>query len=370
MKRTLAATACVLLLGGCEANKSANPLSPSVAGPIPGVNITAPSLVEPAQGVKFKESEQPIKLVVQNATTNGARPITYTFEVATANDFGTKVFARAGVAPGEGRTSVQIDRLEVGRTYFWRARADDGANTGSYSTAQFEILPKPQLGAPGLVSPINNERAASLRPTLIVNNADRNAAVGDLHYDFQVALDQAFTQMISSGIVNEGNGQTRFTAPNAILYEKTHYWRSRAFDGETIGPWAATQSLRGPATPTPTTPTTPTTPGTPCTGSSPLSIVECERAKYGHMSSSQTVDFLKSTARSLNAKGISGGPFGILRKSGGSSCNGYSCDIICSGNGNGQKQWDVLGDAEGAQVPAWGGPNGVPNIRVDTCEIQ
>ncbi len=81
-------------------------------------------------------------------------------------------------------------------------------------------------------------------------------------------------------------------------------------------------------------------------------------------------DFLKATVRSLNRNGISGAPFGILRKSGGHNCGGYSCDVICSGNGNGQRQWDVLGDIEGDQVPGWRGPNRVPDIRVDTCEVQ
>ena len=46
----------ILALAGCEAQKSENPFSPSVAGPIPGVNITAPKLIEPAQGFKYKES--------------------------------------------------------------------------------------------------------------------------------------------------------------------------------------------------------------------------------------------------------------------------------------------------------------------------
>jgi len=34
--------AACALLAGCDSNKSANPLSPTVAGPIPGVAITAP----------------------------------------------------------------------------------------------------------------------------------------------------------------------------------------------------------------------------------------------------------------------------------------------------------------------------------------
>src|SRR5215208_3283326 len=107
-------------LAGCEAQKSSNPLSPSVAGPIAGVQITAPKLVEPGQGFKYKESQQPIKLVIENATTTGVRPLTYIFEVATDSEFTSKVFARSGVPPGDGRTSVQIDRLDLGRAYYWR----------------------------------------------------------------------------------------------------------------------------------------------------------------------------------------------------------------------------------------------------------
>ena len=56
MTSRLARIACGALaigLAGCEAAKSSNPTSPTVAGPIPGVNITAPALIEPAQGFKF-----------------------------------------------------------------------------------------------------------------------------------------------------------------------------------------------------------------------------------------------------------------------------------------------------------------------------
>ena len=112
MTSRFARIACGLLvlgLAGCEAAKSSNPTAPTVAGPIPGVNISAPALLEPAQGFKFKESEQPIRLVVQNATSSGVRPLTYTFEVAADSGFATKVFSRSGVAPGDGKTSVQID---------------------------------------------------------------------------------------------------------------------------------------------------------------------------------------------------------------------------------------------------------------------
>ena len=141
----LASGLLLIGLGACETSKSSTPTAPTVAGPIPGVNITAPALMEPAQGFKFKESEQPIRLVVRNATTNGVRPLAYTFEVSSDSGFSTKVFSRSGVAPGaDNKTSVQIDRLEIGRAYYWRAWAADGANTGATATANFEIYPTDQ----------------------------------------------------------------------------------------------------------------------------------------------------------------------------------------------------------------------------------
>jgi hypothetical protein len=97
-----AALPAVLLLAltACEAQKSSNPLSPTVAGPIAGVEITVPRLAAPAQGGKFKENQQPIKLTIENSTSTGVRPLAYTFEVATDSGFATKVFARSGVLLG------------------------------------------------------------------------------------------------------------------------------------------------------------------------------------------------------------------------------------------------------------------------------
>src|SRR5438309_7178423 len=91
---TVAATAC-------QATKSSNPLSPSVAGPIPGVNITAPKTLEPS-GWKIPVDQQPVTLLAENAATTGVRPLSYVFEVATDAGFTNKVFVREGVAPGDG----------------------------------------------------------------------------------------------------------------------------------------------------------------------------------------------------------------------------------------------------------------------------
>ena len=130
--RSLLLVSVLTVAGACETSKSSNPLEPSIAGPIPGVTITPPRLVEPAAGREIEAEEPPVTLVVENASTNGQRALLYVFEVATDAGFSTIVFSRESVTQGaNGRTSLTLpERLASGRSYYWRARAYDGANTG------------------------------------------------------------------------------------------------------------------------------------------------------------------------------------------------------------------------------------------------
>lgn len=277
-----AAGMALLALAGCQTSKSSTPTAPTVAGPIPGVNISAPGLLEPAQGFKFKESEQPIRLVVQNATTNGVRPLVYTFEVAGDSSFSSKVFSRSNVAPGDNnKTSVQIDRLEIGRAYYWRAWAEDGANTGAVATAGFEIYPKPAVTPPNAIAPVNNELIGTTTPTITVSNAHFIGPVGHLAYEFQVANDQAFSRLIAAGIVPEGDGRTTFNS-SPLTSAATMFWRVRAGDGESISAWSTTQSFRTPAAPKPPAPSPIPSGGGggSCASNDGHQIVKCIMAKY------------------------------------------------------------------------------------------
>jgi hypothetical protein len=158
--------------------------------------------------------------------------------------------------------------------------------------------------------------------------------------------------------------------PTGLDNNDTYFWRARATDGEVTSGWSSVWTFKTPAPTVPGGGTAPAPCGPPYPNS-PLGIVECQRSKFGaRLSSSQLVLLMRAIARDLNAGGIAGGPYGVLRKTGGANCGGYSCDIICAGQGNSQRQYDVLGDAEGSATPGWSGPHTVPNIRVDVCEIQ
>src|SRR6478736_4611541 len=149
----LAPMACLAV--ACEVSKSDNPLSPTIAGPIPGVNISAPKALEPAAGAMIAGNAQPLTLLLENASSTGPRPLNYVFEVATDAGFANKVFQRDGVQPGvEGRTSLRLpDALGSGRGYYWRAKAQDGANAGPYSSAAtFTVFTPVAFEKPGLIA--------------------------------------------------------------------------------------------------------------------------------------------------------------------------------------------------------------------------
>lgn len=239
-----------LLAAACETSKSANPLSPSVAGPIPGVQITAPTPVSPQPNASVKSNQQPVTLTVENATSSGQRPLSYRVELAADAGFTTMVFSKDGVAPGgNGRTSIQIgDTLAADRTYFWRMRAQDGANTGPFSeTLKFSIVTPVTVGGPGLIAPGIGEVVGANPPTLIFDNPDISGPATGIGYLLQIATDQAFTHVVFSETGTLQTNQTRVTPGFALTPATTFYWRARVSAGDITGPWSPTGSFKTPA---------------------------------------------------------------------------------------------------------------------------
>jgi hypothetical protein len=314
-------------------------------------------------------AEQPLVLTLENASTSGVRPLSYAFEVATDVNFNNRIFERTGIAPGEnGRTTLRLpDPLATGRQYYWRARAEDGANTGEYSIpVVFNIFTPVVIGRPNLRSPSGS--IDNFRPRFVIGNAPRTGPAGRITYRLELARDSGFTNRVDTWNVLEQSGQTTFS-PISLPGGQQFFWRVRASDGAATGPLSEVLSFR---TPTPVAPTPPGNPGVSCSPlpDNPEDIVRCRRSQYGsRMSSSQILSMLRAVARDLNNAGISGGPWGILEKESGHNCGGFSCDIICAGQGTSQRQHDVLIDAENTAEPTWGSPKRWPNIRVDECHI-
>ena len=249
--------AAVFTLTACEASKSSTPLSPLVAGPIPGVDISAPKMLEPLASQRIPVDRQPVTLLIENALTTGVRPLTYSFDIATDANFNNKVFSRAGVVPGEGgRTSLRLeDALATGRTYFWRARALDGANEGPFATAlSFDIFTPIVIEAPTLVAPGINATVNTLRPRFVFRNAVRSGPVGAITYLLEVADSDSFANKIAVTGAEQPN-QTTLDIPTDLAYSRVYYWHVRAYDPTNLGPFSLTQAFATPPVPPPPPPT-------------------------------------------------------------------------------------------------------------------
>jgi len=113
----------------------------------------------------------------------------------------------------------------------------------------------PVLTAPTADSPGDNEQLTTLRPTLVVRKASSDQT-GPRSYEFQVSDDPDFAPASASSVgryyrvvvtqsgVAEGPVDATFTVPNDLQPATRFYWRARARQGTTDGPFSATRSFR------------------------------------------------------------------------------------------------------------------------------
>ena len=249
-----AAAVAALLVTGCQVEKSSNPLSPAIAGPIEGVVITPPKLLEPGQDWELRSPDQPLKLLFENAGTNGSRPLTYSFDIATDAEFKNIVFARTGVEPGgDGVTRFQLpDKLAAG-TYWWRSRAEDGANTGAYSTPKrFQVLAPVVLSPPIPSSPSNGTALGSLIPEFRIKAGARSGVTDPIEYILQVANNSSFSSLAATFVEGETWPETKIADGYSFLHGKTYYWRVRARhtgEGSDLSNWSSVLTFKTPDAP-------------------------------------------------------------------------------------------------------------------------
>jgi hypothetical protein len=237
-------------LSACAVEKSSNPLSPSVAGPIPGVSISSPDIVQPAPGARISVEQQPVTLTLQNSTSSGVRPLSYTFEVAADSGFSNILLSRSGIAASDtGRTSFKLpDPLAGERSYYWRARAEDGANTGPYSgVSVFSIFTPVSLQAPTLTSPVGNTLIDTLSPRFVVGNSARSGPAGNVSYLIELATSDTFGSVLAAWVFDEQPGQSSLLAPVGLSPATTYFWRAKAFDASASSGFSPAQAFRTPA---------------------------------------------------------------------------------------------------------------------------
>ena len=215
-----------------------------------------------------------------------------------------------------------------------------------------------KVTAPTLISPTGGVEIDDLDPDLVITNSTGRFVQGVvLSYIFEV-FEEGQLVYTSPPIPAGPDGRTSHEIGIDLDEDEDHTWQARAVYQGRQGPVSARGTFK----------TTAARFGGPscAAAGSPLAIVQCRRAQWGHMDSEDLVVFLRGVARDLNVAGVDEGPFGILLKDSGHNCLGYSCDIICSGQGSDQDQDDVLLDGDGAQIPHWGE---VQSVVARPCEI-
>lgn len=253
----LSALVAITCLVGCEAAKSANPTAPSVAGPIPGVNITAPKLLEPLAGSTLIFTGDPQTLLIENAGTSGARTIWLQLEVGTDANFSQLVHQADQIALGsDGRTTYRMPApLGAGYTYYWRTRAADGANVGPYSAvASFSIVPPVVIDAPVAAAP--SGKLTTNKPEFRATNGTISGTTG-VAYRFELATDSGFSAIQAVVTVPANGNGTTVMSVGELPYKTTYYWRVRGSDGAKESNYSNVQSFTTADPPAPPPPTTP-----------------------------------------------------------------------------------------------------------------
>lgn len=248
---------------GCETAKSANATGPDVAGPIPGVTIGAPKTLEPAPGQQLTADGTPQTLVLENPGSNGQRELFLQVEVASDGNFQQVLHEATRVTPGEnGQTAYRLpDPLAPGHTYYWRARAADGANTGPYSEASHFMVVEPvSLETPTPLEPIG--AVATNRPTFVVRNGDVSGPAGDIIYRFEIGT-SASAPPAAVVTASPGSGGTTSMSLGDLPWDRTLFWRVWATDGVTDSAPSSIVSFRTPPAPAPSPSPEPPPAGSP-----------------------------------------------------------------------------------------------------------
>jgi hypothetical protein len=266
--------AALVAVSACEASKSSTPLSHSVDGPILGVTFYAPKMLEPLSDFKIEVDNNPATTLIQEAS----RPTAPVYFDVQLPRLPTTVFTRDIIRPGDSsRTSLRLpDPLATGRTYFWRAKAVDGANEGPYANAlAFEVFTPIVIDVPVLLAPASNSTIDSLHPKFIVGNAPRSGPVGAITYLIELADSDAFSNKLATWTTAEQPNQTVLDPPNDLVYNKVYYWHVRAYDPTTLGPFSRTLAFTTPPVPVVVAPPPPP----PTGGPAPNDAIDLRQAR-------------------------------------------------------------------------------------------
>lgn len=185
----------------------------------------APALSSPLNGATGTTTNPTLAWI---ASTGAAG---YLVQVSTTPDFSTFTYNGSVTV-----TSVSLNGLTNGTTYFWRVNASNSAGTSTWSeTRSFTTTAAISLIAPSLLSPANGATNVSLTPTL-----NWSTVAGSTSYDVQVSTRSNFATIV----VNRTSITTTSTSLSGLKRNTNYYWRVRASNGTSSSAWSAARSFK------------------------------------------------------------------------------------------------------------------------------
>jgi hypothetical protein len=206
---------------------------------------------------------QLVSLLIENAGSTGQRTLWMQVELAADPNFQQVLHQADRITPGtDGRTTYKLpEPLGAGYTYYWRARALDGANTGPYSAvSNFTMLVPVVIEAPTPVAPAGN--ITTNRPEFKVNNP-KFSGTSEVIIRFEVSESADGNQVVAVVTTGLGSGGTTSMSLGDLPWARTYYWRAYATDLATQSAYSPMVSFKTPPEPAPIpSPTLPPDTGT------------------------------------------------------------------------------------------------------------
>jgi hypothetical protein len=123
------------------------------------------------------------------------------------------------------------------------APSDQGANADGSTL---------KVNAPRAISPADDVRIDSRRPTMVLTNASGVFVNRAFSYEFQLLSDSG--SVIASTTLPGGDGTTTWAYPDSLERDTAYRWQARAVHGDKVGPWSSSVrffTVREPRTPDP-----------------------------------------------------------------------------------------------------------------------
>ncbi len=192
--------------------------------------MTAPTAISPTDSAGV--STLAPTLTFSNSSPNPDCELERFYEVVILADAaGFDTVTVDTVAEESGFTRfVQIDFLQTGRYYRWKARCFNGVVASPWSATAVFHTPNNPPTVPALYQPRGDDTVTSRTPTLTAYEST-DADGTPLRYQFQISKLGSFSTADSSSPVSPEGGmvswQTQDNLDNGAMYS----WRVRAFDG-------------------------------------------------------------------------------------------------------------------------------------------